>query len=225
MSLPTDLSVLVWRYWSYWWEETLKWNNWAVWWLFFSLFFFMFCYLPRWWETVAGWRPLHSHADSNTPHLDDQSWKVFSQGTYITAMEFITKPLVCVFVCVCGPVCTVAAWGVFFSNMAAWNKCHTVWRSFALRYTWFKGHDICYLVTCWEGKWNIHSDILPTELEHIHHQQQVKIFTLKNFTPSDSPHTYESYSFLENIVIIQHLMPYNYAPWGSLLPGSILMFV
>lgn len=43
-----------------------------------------FCDLPHWWETVAGWRPLQSRADSNTPHLDDQTWKVLCQGMYRT---------------------------------------------------------------------------------------------------------------------------------------------
>lgn len=44
----------------------------------------VFCDLPHWWETVDGWRLLHSRADSNTPRLDDQTWKVLCQGTYST---------------------------------------------------------------------------------------------------------------------------------------------
>ena len=41
-----------------------------------------FSILPHWWETAAGWRQLRSRADSNTPHLDGQNWKVVRQGAY-----------------------------------------------------------------------------------------------------------------------------------------------
>lgn len=108
--------------------------------------------------------------------------------------ECVTQPIskttrVCVFcVCVGSPVCYSAVTRRLSScTYGSLEQVSPAFeRSFAPRDTCFKGHDICYLVTCQEGTWKKSTMAFHPEL----HLTHIQIF--------------------RNILIIQHLIM---SPW------------